>query len=71
MRKYSTVGAMVDQAIVSHNSILDRLPVEYAVRLDAFVRRCLPHLSRRAVEQAIGDKLFRIQRQESRKKGRS
>ncbi len=30
------------------------------VRLDAFVRRCLPHLSRRALRQAIGDGLFRI-----------
>jgi 23S rRNA pseudouridine1911/1915/1917 synthase len=31
-----------------------------AVRLDAFVRRCLPHLSRRQVESAIQSKLFRI-----------
>jgi 23S rRNA-/tRNA-specific pseudouridylate synthase len=31
-----------------------------AVRLDAFVRRCLPHLSRRQVESAIQTKLFRI-----------
>ncbi|HEX9144497.1 MAG TPA: RluA family pseudouridine synthase [Candidatus Binatia bacterium] len=30
------------------------------VRLDTFARRCLPHLSRRALEQAIGDKLFTI-----------
>jgi 23S rRNA pseudouridine1911/1915/1917 synthase len=30
------------------------------VRLDAFARRCLPHLSRREVESAIHDKLFRI-----------
>jgi 23S rRNA pseudouridine1911/1915/1917 synthase len=30
------------------------------IRLDAFVRRCLPHLSRRQVEDAIGGKLFRI-----------
>jgi 23S rRNA pseudouridine1911/1915/1917 synthase len=29
-------------------------------RLDTFVRECLPHLSRRAVEVAIGDKLFTI-----------
>ena len=32
-----------------------------SIRLDAFVRRCLPHLSRREVENAIRDKLFRIQ----------
>ena len=30
------------------------------IRLDAFVRRCLPHLSRREVENAIRDRLFRI-----------
>jgi 23S rRNA pseudouridine1911/1915/1917 synthase len=30
------------------------------VRLDAFARCCLPHLSRRQVESAIRDKLFRI-----------
>lgn len=30
------------------------------VRLDAFAQRCLPHLSRRVLEQAIGDKLFSI-----------
>jgi 23S rRNA pseudouridine1911/1915/1917 synthase len=31
-----------------------------AIRLDTFVRRCLPHLSRRQVESAIQGKLFRI-----------
>jgi 23S rRNA pseudouridine1911/1915/1917 synthase len=31
-----------------------------AIRLDSFVRRCLPHLSRRQVENAIRGKLFRI-----------
>lgn len=31
-----------------------------AIRLDTFVRRCLPHLSRRQVETAIQQKLFRI-----------
>jgi 23S rRNA pseudouridine1911/1915/1917 synthase len=31
-----------------------------AIRLDTFVRRCLPHLSRRQVEYAIRGKLFRI-----------
>jgi 23S rRNA pseudouridine1911/1915/1917 synthase len=31
-----------------------------AVRLDAFLRRCLPHLSRREVENAIEEKLLRI-----------
>jgi 23S rRNA pseudouridine1911/1915/1917 synthase len=38
-----------------------RVPNDRAeTRLDTFVRRCLPHLSRREVEHAIGGKLFRI-----------
>ncbi|HSE85587.1 MAG TPA: RluA family pseudouridine synthase [Candidatus Binatia bacterium] len=38
-----------------------RVPNDRAeIRLDTFVRRCLPHLSRREVEHAIGGKLFRI-----------
>jgi 23S rRNA pseudouridine1911/1915/1917 synthase len=38
-----------------------RVPNERAeTRLDVFVRHCLPHLSRRAVESAICCKLFRI-----------
>jgi 23S rRNA pseudouridine1911/1915/1917 synthase len=38
-----------------------RVPSECAeTRLDTFVRHCLPHLSRREVERAISDKLFRI-----------
>jgi 23S rRNA pseudouridine1911/1915/1917 synthase len=38
-----------------------RVPDDHAaIRLDTFVRRCLPHLSRRQVENAIRGKLFRI-----------
>jgi 23S rRNA pseudouridine1911/1915/1917 synthase len=38
---------------------LGAVPAEYAgARLDAFVRHCLPHLSRRAIGQAFVDKLF-------------
>jgi len=38
-----------------------RVPNDCAeTRLDSFVRRCLPHLSRRAAEHAICGKLFRI-----------
>jgi 23S rRNA pseudouridine1911/1915/1917 synthase len=38
-----------------------RVPEDRAeARLDTFVRQCLPHLSRRSVEKAIQDKLFRI-----------
>jgi 23S rRNA pseudouridine1911/1915/1917 synthase len=37
------------------------------IRLDAFVRRCLPHLSRRQAEKAIQCKLFRINHQTGEK----
>ncbi|HXV81471.1 MAG TPA: RluA family pseudouridine synthase [Candidatus Binatia bacterium] len=38
-----------------------RVPLEGGeTRLDRFVRRCLPHLSRRELEKAIHSKLFRI-----------
>jgi 23S rRNA pseudouridine1911/1915/1917 synthase len=38
-----------------------RVPGDRAeTRLDTFVRHCLPHLSRRQVENAIRDRLFRI-----------
>jgi 23S rRNA pseudouridine1911/1915/1917 synthase len=40
------------------------------VRLDAFARRCLPHLSRRALEQAIGAGLFTINGKVARKGSR-
>jgi 23S rRNA pseudouridine1911/1915/1917 synthase len=39
-------------------------------RLDAFARRCLPHLSRRALEQAIGAGLFTINGKVARKGSR-
>lgn len=51
---------MADQAIGSPRQSWTVLIESKGVRLDAFARRCLPHLSRRALEQAIGDKLFRI-----------
>ena len=40
------------------------------VRLDGFARRCLPHLSRRALEQAIGAGLFTINGKIARKGSR-
>jgi 23S rRNA pseudouridine1911/1915/1917 synthase len=49
---------MVDQ-VVDTNSPSWLVPAEFAAaRLDVFARHCLPHLSRRAIEQAIGAKLF-------------
>jgi 23S rRNA pseudouridine1911/1915/1917 synthase len=50
---------MADQAGANGKSWT--VPAEFKeVRVDAFARRCLPHLSRRELEQAIVDKLFRI-----------
>jgi 23S rRNA pseudouridine1911/1915/1917 synthase len=40
------------------------------IRLDAFVRQCLPHLSRRAVEDAIRERLFSIGEKISKKGAR-
>ena len=37
------------------------------IRLDAFVRRCLPHLSRSEVERAIRDRLFSVGQKISKK----
>jgi 23S rRNA pseudouridine1911/1915/1917 synthase len=49
---------MVDQAR-STTVRLGAVPEQFdAARLDAFVRHCLPHLSRRVVDQAIGAKLI-------------
>ncbi|MGE5304139.1 MAG: RluA family pseudouridine synthase [Alphaproteobacteria bacterium] len=50
---------MADQAGANEKSWT--VPAEFKeVRVDVFARRCLPHLSRRELEQAIVDKLFRI-----------
>lgn len=44
------------------------VPAEHEeIRLDAFVRRCLPHLSRREAEDAIRNRLFSVGRQVSKK----
>ena len=52
------VGVVSDQAVIARSW---RVPADAeATRLDAFARRCLPHLSRREVEKAIQNRLFRI-----------
>lgn len=51
---------MADQAVRSLRKSWTVPTKSNEVRLDAFARHCLPHLSRRALEQAIGDKLFSI-----------
>ena len=49
---------MVDQA-ASRETTSWSVPPEFAsARLDVFARRCLPHLSRRQIDKAIGEKLF-------------
>ena len=51
---------MVDQAAAARTHLWP-VPVEsVSLRLDVFVRRALPHLSRRALDQALGEKLFLI-----------
>ena len=51
---------MVDQ-VTEANTTSWSVPAELkSLRLDAFVRRCLPHLSRRAIDKAIGEKLFLV-----------
>ncbi len=51
---------MVDQ-VTDANSTSWSVPAELkSIRLDAFVRCCLPHLSRRAIDKAIGEKLFLV-----------
>lgn len=51
---------MVDQATRA-NTPTWSVPAESAsLRLDAFLRRARPHLSRRTLDQAIGEKLFLI-----------
>jgi 23S rRNA pseudouridine1911/1915/1917 synthase len=57
---------MADQAIplVTKTWIVPR---HQTPRVDAFVRRCLPHLSRREIENAIRAKLFSVGSKTSRK----
>jgi 23S rRNA pseudouridine1911/1915/1917 synthase len=51
---------MVDQ-VTGANTTSWSVPAELkSIRLDAFVRRCLPHLSRGAIDKAIGEKLFLV-----------
>jgi 23S rRNA pseudouridine1911/1915/1917 synthase len=58
---------MVDQAAGARTRLWT-VPIESAsLRLDVFVRRALPHLSRRALDQALGEKLFLINDRAGRK----
>jgi 23S rRNA pseudouridine1911/1915/1917 synthase len=57
---YSTVGFMADQ-VAENKGRLWRVPEHLTdIRLDAFVRKCLPHISRKEIDAAVREKLFLI-----------
>lgn len=58
---------MADQASSRETTLSWTVPAAREMRLDAFVRECLPHLSRREVEHAIRDGFFSIDGRTARK----
>ena len=52
---------MADQGTSSVTASWQVPPAEKPIRADVFARCCLPHLSRREIEQAIRDRLFRVE----------
>jgi len=67
---YSKVGAVADQGLLS-NMQKRLVPAEQAgIRLDTFVRRLWPQLSRREAERAIDEKFFLIDGKAGRKGAR-
>jgi 23S rRNA pseudouridine1911/1915/1917 synthase len=58
---------MLDQATARATMKWQVAPGHEPIRLDAFVRECLPHLSRREVDQAIRDGFFSIDGHVARK----
>ncbi|HYA29408.1 MAG TPA: RluA family pseudouridine synthase [Acidobacteriota bacterium] len=51
---------MVDQGAVVDSASWAVPPELESVRLDVFVRRCLPHFPRREIDKAIAEKLFSV-----------
>src|SRR5258708_16526894 len=58
---------MLDQATARATMKWQVAPGREPIRLDAFVRECLPHLSRREVDQAMRDGFFFIDGRVARK----
>jgi 23S rRNA-/tRNA-specific pseudouridylate synthase len=58
---------MLDQATARATMKWQVAPGREPIRLDAFVRECLPHLSRREVDQAMRDRFFFIDGRVARK----
>jgi 23S rRNA pseudouridine1911/1915/1917 synthase len=64
---YSTVGEMEDQ-VARHYKQAWEVPAELEnIRLDLFLRRCLPQLSRRKIDEALHANLFVIDGKVARK----
>ena len=57
---YSTVGIMADQGDLDITCSWHVPEGEEQIRLDVFARRCLPHLSRRALAHVIGEGMFSV-----------
>lgn len=66
---YSTVGAMADQGALDIPATWI-VPAPEETRLDAFARRCLPHLSRRALDNLIRQGMFSVNGKVSKKGAR-
>jgi 23S rRNA pseudouridine1911/1915/1917 synthase len=65
--KYSKVGIMSDQGSLSEPKNWIVSTDHNGIRLDAFVRQMVAHLSRREVEKAIDEKLFMLNGRPGRK----
>lgn len=61
---------MEDQAARHQTRSWEVPPEAQNIRLDSFVRRCLPQLSRREIDKAIGEKLFFVNGKIGRKGAR-
>jgi 23S rRNA pseudouridine1911/1915/1917 synthase len=65
--RYSTVVGITDQAMASVTKSWTVPATRAQIRVDAFARECLPHLSRREIDGAIRDRLFSVNNRVTRK----